>query len=167
MKADHASIELTVDGRTVSVGSGATILEAAKQLGIEIPVLCHDERLAPVGVCRLCLVDVGERRLAPACHRLAEPGMQVTTTNPHIDAIRQDKPYNETRRGAIASLVTSMGRMAAHTGGVVTYDQMLACDHEFAPDIDRLTADSPPPLKPNADGGYPVPMPGIVRKREY
>ena len=90
MKADHPSIELTVDGRTVSVGSGATILEAAQQLGIEIPVLCHDDRLAPVGVCRLCLVDVGERRLAPACHRVAEPGMQVTTTNPHIDAIRQD-----------------------------------------------------------------------------
>ncbi len=84
-----------------------------------------------------------------------------------IGAIRQDKPYNETRRGAIASLVTSMGRMAAHTGQVVTYDEMLACDHEFAPDVDKLTADSPPPLKPNADGLYPVPMPGIVRNREY
>jgi len=84
-----------------------------------------------------------------------------------IDAIRQDKPYNEARRGAIASLVTSMGRMAAHTGAKITYDQMMACDHEFAPDVDKLTADSPPPLKPNADGTYPVPMPGVVRKREY
>ncbi len=97
----------------------------------------------------------------------AVPSPYQLEWNDLIDAIRQDKPYNETRRGAIASLVTSMGRMAAHTGGVITYDQMLACDHEFAPDIDRLTADSPPPLKPNADGGYPVPMPGIVRKREY
>ena len=84
-----------------------------------------------------------------------------------IDAIRQDKPYNEARRGAIASLVTSMGRMAAHTGAKITYDQMMACDHEFAPDVDKLPADSPPPLKPNADGTYPVPMPGVVRKREY
>jgi len=84
-----------------------------------------------------------------------------------IDAIRQNKPYNEARRGAIASLVTSMGRMAAHTGRAVTYDQMLSCDHEFAADLDKLTADSPPPLKPNADGVYPVPMPGIVRNREY
>ena len=50
-----------------------------------------------------------------------------------IDAIRNDKPYNEAERGAEASLVTSMGRMAAHTGQVVTYDQMLNCDHEFAP----------------------------------
>jgi predicted dehydrogenase len=84
-----------------------------------------------------------------------------------IDAIRRDEPYNEARRGAIASLVTSMGRMAAHTGAKITYDQMLACDHEFAPDVDKLTPDSPPPLKLDADGTYPVPMPGIVRNREY
>ena len=42
-----------------------------------------------------------------------------------IDAIRHDKPYNEVKRGAEASLVTAMGRMAAHTGQVVTYDEML------------------------------------------
>ncbi len=84
-----------------------------------------------------------------------------------IDAIRQDRPYNEARRGAIASLVTSMGRMAAHTGQTVTYDQMMNCEHEFAPDVDKMSPDSPPPLKPNADGAYPIPMPGIVKKREY
>jgi predicted dehydrogenase len=83
------------------------------------------------------------------------------------NAIRQDKPYNETRRGAIASLVTSMGRMAAHTGRTITYDEMLACDHEFAPGVAELRPDSPPPLKPNADGSYPVPMPGLVKDREY
>ena len=60
-----------------------------------------------------------------------------------IDAIRQDKPYNEVKRGAEASLVTSMGRMAAHTGQIVTYDEMLNCEHEFAPDVDKLTMDSP------------------------
>jgi len=90
MKAEPETLTLTVDGRTVEVLQGATILEAAGLLGIEIPVLCHDERLAPVGVCRLCLVDVGERRLTPACHRQAENGMTVTTSNPRIDAIRQD-----------------------------------------------------------------------------
>ena len=52
--------------------------------------------------------------------------------NDLIEAIREDKPYNEVERGAIASMVTSMGRMAAHTGQVITYDQMLNCDHEFA-----------------------------------
>ncbi len=84
-----------------------------------------------------------------------------------IDAIRNDRPYNEIRRGAIASLVTSMGRMAAHTGQPVTYDQMLACAHEFAPNVDKLSPESPAPLTPNADGTYPVPMPGIIQKREY
>ncbi len=90
MKTETGTIELTVDGRTVEVAEGATILQAAQELSIEIPVLCHDDRLAPVGVCRLCLVDVGERRLAPACHRRAEPGMEVVTSNPRIDAIRRD-----------------------------------------------------------------------------
>jgi predicted dehydrogenase len=84
-----------------------------------------------------------------------------------IDALRNDKPYNEVRRGAVASLVTSMGRMAAHTAQVVTYDQMLNCPHEFAPDVDKLTMDSASPLPGDASGKYPVPQPGILKDREY
>jgi predicted dehydrogenase len=84
-----------------------------------------------------------------------------------MDAIRNDKPYNEVERGTIASLVTSMGRMAAHTGRIVTYDQMLNCPHEFAPGVDKLTADSPAPLQMGPDGKYPVPEPGIKIDREY
>ncbi|MHC4062320.1 MAG: Gfo/Idh/MocA family protein [Planctomycetota bacterium] len=84
-----------------------------------------------------------------------------------IDAIRQDKPYNEAKRGAQASLVSSMGRMAAHTGHIVTYDEMLNCEHEFAPDVDKLTMDSPAPLRAGPDGKYPVPQPGLIKEREY
>jgi predicted dehydrogenase len=84
-----------------------------------------------------------------------------------IRAIRQDQPYNEVERGAKASLVTSMGRMAAHTGQIITYDQMLNCEHEFAPNVDKLTMDGPAPLKADANGRYPVPMPGIITDREY
>ena len=84
-----------------------------------------------------------------------------------IDAIRKDQRYNEVRRGAEASLVTSMGRMAAHTGQIVTFDELLNGDHEFAPEVDKLTADSPAPLLAEADGRYPVPMPGQKRNREY
>ncbi|MDX2150706.1 MAG: Gfo/Idh/MocA family oxidoreductase [Bryobacteraceae bacterium] len=84
-----------------------------------------------------------------------------------MEAIRQDKPYNEVRRGAEASLVTSMGRMAAHTGQIITYEQMLNCPHEFAPNVDKLTVDGPAPLALNADGKYPVPQPGIITDREY
>ena len=84
-----------------------------------------------------------------------------------ISAIREDKPYNEVERGAIASMVSSMGRMAAHTGQIVTFDEMMNCEHEFAPDVDKLTMTSEAPLKANADGKYPLPEPGIKRKREY
>jgi predicted dehydrogenase len=84
-----------------------------------------------------------------------------------IEAIREDKPYNEVERGAISSMVTSMGRMAAHTGQVITYDQMLNCPHEFAPDVDKLAMDSPAPLRSNDKGQYPVPQPGVLKDREY
>jgi predicted dehydrogenase len=84
-----------------------------------------------------------------------------------IEAIRGDKPYNEVKRGVQASLVTSMGRMAAHTGQVITYDQMLNCDHEFAPDLEKMTMDGPAPVQMTENGKYPVPAPGIKTKREY
>jgi predicted dehydrogenase len=84
-----------------------------------------------------------------------------------IDAIRADKPYNEAKRGVEASVATSMGRMAAHTGQEITYEDMLNCEHEMAPGLDKLTKDSPAPLQPDAGGRYPVPQPGITTKREY
>lgn len=83
------------------------------------------------------------------------------------EAIRQDTPYNEAKRGATASLVTSMGRMAAHTGQLVTFEDILNSDHEFAPEVDKLTMSSPAPLQRGTDGKYPVPEPGITKKREY
>ncbi len=84
-----------------------------------------------------------------------------------IAAIRNDKPYNEVKRGVEASLVTSMGRMAAHTGQEITFQDMLNCPHEFAPGLDMLTKDTPSPLLPDANGRYPVPEPGIKVDREY
>ena len=84
-----------------------------------------------------------------------------------IDAVRNDKPYNEAARGAEGSLVTSMGRMAAHTGREITFEGMLNGDHEMAPGLDELTMDSPAPLQANPDGRYPVPQPGIITEREY
>jgi hypothetical protein len=87
--------------------------------------------------------------------------------NALIDAIRNDKPFNEVKRGVEASVVTSMGRMAAHTGQEISYQAMLECEHEFAPGLDKLTRESPAPLQPGPDGRYPVPQPGITTKREY
>ncbi len=87
--------------------------------------------------------------------------------NDLVDAIRDDKPYNEVKRGVEASLVSNMGRMAAHTGREITLDEMLQCEHEMAPDVDKFTMDSPAPLIADANGRYPVPQPGIVTTREY
>jgi predicted dehydrogenase len=84
-----------------------------------------------------------------------------------IAAIRQDRPFNEVKRGVEASLVASMGRMAAHTGRIITYDDILNCDHEFAPGVDKLNNDSPSPLPLETNGRYPIPQPGIVTAREY
>lgn len=84
-----------------------------------------------------------------------------------IAAIRNDQPFNEVERGTMASLVTSMGRMAAHTGQRITLDQMMHCEHEFAPGIDKLTMESPSPLPADAEGKYPIPYPGLIKKREY
>jgi predicted dehydrogenase len=85
-----------------------------------------------------------------------------------ISAIRNDRPYNEVRRGVEASVVTSMGRMAAHTGREVTYEQMLNCEHEFAPNVDKLSLTGPAPIEADEDDGtYPVPQPGLKTSREY
>lgn len=84
-----------------------------------------------------------------------------------VDAIINNKPYNEVPRGVEASLVTSMGRMAAHTGMEITYQQMLDCPHEFAPNVAEMTPDGPAPVTPDADGRYPVPQPGIITETEY
>ena len=84
-----------------------------------------------------------------------------------VQAIQRDTEHNEVDRGLKASLVTSMGRMAAHTGQAITYDQMLNHEHELAPGLDKVTADSPAPVQLDADGDYPYPMPGVQTKREY
>ncbi|MCH8978943.1 MAG: Gfo/Idh/MocA family oxidoreductase [Armatimonadetes bacterium] len=84
-----------------------------------------------------------------------------------VQKIRDDEPHNEVESGVNATLACCMGRMAAHTGQVVTFDQMINSEHELAPDVDKLTYETPSPLMPGADGRYPVPQPGLKGNREY
>jgi formate dehydrogenase major subunit len=79
------NVTLKIDGREVTVRDGTTILDAAAQLGITIPVLCHDERYDPVGVCRVCVVDIGARVYAAACVRPCEEGMDVKTNTDRVE----------------------------------------------------------------------------------
>jgi predicted molibdopterin-dependent oxidoreductase YjgC len=83
-------IEIKIDGHPLFVSEGATILEAARQLGIETPTLCYLENLAPVNVCRLCVVELeGSRVLVPACSRRAEPGMVIHTDSERVRLSRK------------------------------------------------------------------------------
>jgi predicted dehydrogenase len=84
-----------------------------------------------------------------------------------VESIRQNKPFNEVKRGAEAALVVAMGRRAVHTGQVVTFDEMLNDAHELAPGVDKLTMDSLAPVTAGPDGKYPMPQPGRLRDREY
>ena len=77
-----------------------------------------------------------------------------------LEAIRGDKPHNEVKRAAFSNLADLMGRAAVHTGQVITWDQMMASGFQFCPNLDQLTADSAPPIHPDAQGRYPVPVPG-------
>ena len=82
-------------------------------------------------------------------------------------AIRDDLPYNEALRGGEASLATAMGRMAAHTGQVITRDMILAEGMEMAPNLRDLTYEAKPPVEPDENGVYPVPEPGRKKLMEY
>ena len=87
--------------------------------------------------------------------------------NDLVDAIINDKPYSEVKRGVQASLVSSLGRLSAHTGREKTYEELLNSNVEYAPDADKWTMDSKPPIIGDKDGKYPIPQPGIVTDRDY
>jgi hypothetical protein len=89
------TVTLGVDGDPLTVPEGTTIYDAAKSAGIDIPVLCHDERYDPVGVCRMCVVDLGARVYAAACVRPCGDGMEVKTATPEV----------EQRRGTLTQLL--------------------------------------------------------------
>jgi bidirectional [NiFe] hydrogenase diaphorase subunit len=87
-----SEIALRVDGREVRVEQGATLLDAARAAGVEIPTLCHHEKLKPFGACRLCIVEAesgGRTQLLASCVAPAEDGAVVKTRSPKIDGYRK------------------------------------------------------------------------------
>jgi predicted molibdopterin-dependent oxidoreductase YjgC len=88
--APKRMVELTVDGQTVRVLDGSTILDACRMLGSEQPTLCYGDTLTPVNVCRVCVVEVeGARTLVPSCSRKAEAGMVVHTDSERVRLSRR------------------------------------------------------------------------------
>lgn len=83
-------IKLTIDGQTVQVEPGTTVLQASRQAGIKIPTLCHEEQLSSPGACRLCVVEIeGMRNLPASCVTQATQGMVVYTSSPAVIEARK------------------------------------------------------------------------------
>jgi formate dehydrogenase major subunit len=152
------TVTLTIDGCEVTAPVGTTIWAAAKAAGIDIPVLCHDERYDPVGVCRMCVVDVGTPAFAAACVRACEDGMQVQTATDEVERSRAmltglllaDQPARErdpkqTTTGdnellALADRyqVTQDGRLPLASGrGTDLSNPVIAVDHDSCILCDR------------------------------
>jgi predicted molibdopterin-dependent oxidoreductase YjgC len=90
VQAPRRMVELTIDGESVRVLEGSTILDACRALGVETPTLCYGDTLTPVNVCRVCVVEVeGARTLVPSCSRRAEAGMVVNTDSERVRLSRR------------------------------------------------------------------------------
>ncbi len=83
-------VDLTIDGRTVGVPEGSTLLEACRSAGADVPTLCYLETLEPINSCRVCVVEVtGSRTLVPSCSRVVEEGMEVATDSDRVATARK------------------------------------------------------------------------------
>ncbi len=114
-------ISLTIDGREVTVPSGTTILDAAAELGIEIPVICYHPHLTGNGLCRVCSVDAGGRVQTAACVGHCAEGMTVETDSEDV------------RRGRKVIL-----ELLASTVNLEEAPQIQALLDEYAADTDRF-----------------------------
>ena len=84
------TVELTIDGQTISVEEGTSVMRAAALCGVDVPKLCATESLDPFGSCRLCLVEIDGRKGTPAsCTTPVTPGMSVKTQSPKLERLRR------------------------------------------------------------------------------
>ncbi len=114
-------ISLKINGAPVSGGAGVTILEAARENGIDIPTLCFLKDLSPLGVCRICVVEVeGSRTLVGSCHTPIAEGMVIQTHSPKV---------LETRRVLVELM------LASHP------DSCIICEEANRCELRRIAAD--------------------------
>lgn len=123
MAQQKKEIALTINGTQLTAHEGMTILEVAREHGIDIPTLCYHEDLAPIGACRLCVVEVeGSRTLVASCHTPISPGMVIYTHSPKVI---------ETRK-AIVELM-----LASHPDVCIVCDKANICElRKIATDLE-------------------------------
>jgi predicted molibdopterin-dependent oxidoreductase YjgC len=125
ISAPRRVVELTIDGRSVRVTEGSTILDACRRIGIDTPTLCYGDTLTPVNVCRVCVVEVeGARALAPACSRKVEEGMVVHTDSERV----------RTSRRLVLELLGSACDLSTAPEALAYIEQYEAEPQRFGPD---------------------------------
>jgi len=133
-------VSLTIDGKKVKAPEGTTILEAAKAVGIDVPHLCYDPRVRPIGSCRLCVVQVeGQAGLTISCNTEAAEGMNVTTENEEIAAIRK----------TILELILSEHRVACTSCDIDGACKLQDYAYRYQADEGRFGLPERSPVKPN------------------
>ena len=132
-------VKVVIDGHEVSGREGMTILQAAEQMSIHIPTLCHKPELTPTGSCRVCVVEVeGSKALIGSCHTPVTEGMVIYTHSPKVLAAR---------KGIVELL------MASHTGPCVVDVDAKECElHKLASDLEV----GPPRFQVRRPRSYPV-----------
>jgi formate dehydrogenase major subunit len=111
-------MKATVDGTEVEVAAGTTVLEAAKLAGATVPTLCFDERQAPFGACRVCLVGVvGAPKPQPACTTVCRDGMVIDTRDATarrvaagvVELVLSELPQPPAEHTELAAVVADLG----------------------------------------------------------
>ena len=129
-------VSLKIDGRTIEVPTGTTILEAAKSANILIPNLCSNEELAPYGACRLCMVEInhhGRTRLVASCIYEVAEGLEVTTVTERVLNVRRlvielllaRNPYHPVLQRIAAELGVSASRFESDVKGCILCGQCV------------------------------------------
>jgi predicted molibdopterin-dependent oxidoreductase YjgC len=130
--APKKMIELTVDGQSVRVLEGSTILDACRRLGIDTPTLCYGDTLTPVNVCRVCVVELeGSRTLVPSCSRKAEAGMVVHTDSERV----------RTSRRLVLELLGSSVDLSTAPAALSYIERYDANPERFGPDAATVAQD--------------------------
>ncbi|MGE0639809.1 MAG: 2Fe-2S iron-sulfur cluster-binding protein [Thermoanaerobaculia bacterium] len=130
-------VALEVDGQPGEVAEGATVLDACRAAGVDVPTLCFLETLTPVNACRLCVVEVaGSRVLVPACSRKAEAGMKIATGSPRVRLSRK----------VVLELLASSVDLSTAPGLAELLDEYDAKPERFGGEGVAETVEQPPKI---------------------
>ena len=122
----RTKVTVSIDGETVDVLEGDTILDACNKAGIDTPVVCYGPTVTPVNACRVCVVEVeGNRTLVPSCSRPAEEAMVVTTDSERV---------NHSRKMVLEFLATS--------SDVSQSEEIMGWLGDYGADLDRYDAET-------------------------